>query len=213
MQLKKKAQSSGNAEAASLAQLDEYSSEDSRPVWAPSTTTQLDNYEEKQLLSTPGVCKHRFNLFWWRKMQVDGEQVSCGLSFVLFETRIHATTDANRRAGFLCIFSPSMSHHITFWFHPLLCHYGITMWNMSLVFFVAFIFPIKNLGGIEGGRAGGIKSTFEQIWSAAWWPGLGGRQVSDARTRRKLAQIHENLLWLETHTLQFTVTLSRLCHF
>ena len=84
MQLKKKAQSSGNAKAASLAQLDEYSSEDSRPVWAPSTTTQLDNYKDKHLLSTPDVCKHRFNLFWWRKMQVDGEQVSCGLSFVLF---------------------------------------------------------------------------------------------------------------------------------
>ena len=32
MQLKKKAQSSGNAKAASLAQHDEYSSEDSRPV-------------------------------------------------------------------------------------------------------------------------------------------------------------------------------------
>ena len=127
------------------------------------------------------------------------------LLFCLLETRIHATTDAKRRAGFFCIFSPSVSHHITFWFHPLLCHYGITMWNMSLVFFVAFIFPIKNLGGIEGGRAGGIKSTFEQIWSAAWWPGLGGRQVSDARTRRKLAQIHENLLWLCQWNTQFTI--------
>ena len=152
------------------------------------------------------MCKHRFNLFWRRKMQVDGEQVSSGLSFVLFAWNENTCNHrCKSKSRIFCIFSPSVSHHITFWFHPLLCHYGITMWNMSLVFFVAFIFPIKNLGGIEGGRAGGIKSTFEQIWSAAWWPGLGGRQVSDARTRRKLAQIHENLLWLCQWNTQFTI--------
>ena len=125
------------------------------------------------------------------------------LLFCLLETRIHATTDANRRAGFFMHLFSICVNHITFWFHPLLCHYGITMWNMSLAFFVAFICPINNLGKIEGG--GGIKSTFEQIWSAAWWPGLGGQQVSDARTRRKLAQIHENLLWLCQWNTQFTI--------
>ena len=104
------------------------------------------------------------------------------LLFCLLETRIHATTDAKRRAGFFCIFSPSVSHHITFWFHPLLCHYGITMWNMSLVFFVAFICPINNK--IEGGR--GYKVNFRAdlicclVTWFGWWAGVWCKNQEEA---------------------------------
>ena len=90
---------------------------------------------------------------------------------------------------FLCIFSPSVSHHITFWFHPLLCHYGITMWNMSLAFFVAFIFPINNLGKIEGGRGYKVNFRADLIcclvtwfgWSAGVWCKNQEEACSDSR--------------------------------
>ena len=150
------------------------------------------------------MCKHRFNLFWWRKMQVDGEQVSCGLSFVLFawneNTCNHRCKSKSRI--FLHLFSICVTSY-----HFLIPSSFMSLWHNNVKHVPCILCcihlshkqPRKDWGG------GGIKSTFEQIWSAAWWPGLGGQQVSDARTRRKLAQIHENLLWLCQWNTQFTI--------
>ena len=111
------------------------------------------------------------------------------LLFCLLETRIHATTDANRRAGFFMHLFSICVNHITFWFHPLLCHYGITMWNMSLAFFVAFICPINNLGKIEGGRGYKVNFRADLIcclvtwfgWSAGVWCKNQEEACSDSR--------------------------------
>ena len=129
-------------------------------------------------------------MFWWRKVQVYGEQVPCGLSFVLFAW--NENTCNHRCKSKSRIFYASFLH-LCQSYHFLIPSSFMSLWHNNVKHVPCILccihFSINNLGKIEGGRGYEVNFQADLIcclvtwfgWSAGVWCKNQEEACSDSR--------------------------------